>query len=302
MSYNNSNYPPPQGDPQYQQYQEYPQQGDLENQPNGYSEKPQPSQDFDDSFKVDKPKFNDWPFAIFFWLVVFGFIAIAGITLNALKKTYGQQGSSIYNSTNSFTLNTNTVILFGFVIVVAVVLSIAIIVYARLAPRIFITSALILNIILGLARELDVDILVWGGTHKVEAYTLDEKFFINPGSVTGSYSFDWPDNEDDDEEEEDEEEEDEEDEREEKENGEEKNADVKEEQNGETQDSKTEETESDKPVEDENDEELNNEITDLSSSIPSFCLLDTNGNKCTAYIYTYIEGEVKVDKVTYQKE
>lgn len=150
MSYNNSNYPPPQGDPQYQQYQQYPQQGDLENQPNGYSEKPQPSQDFDDSFKVDKPKFNDWPFAIFFWLVVFGFIAIAGITLNALKKTYGQQGSSIYNSTNSFTLNTNTVILFGFVIVVAVVLSIAIIVYARLAPRIFITSALILNIILGL--------------------------------------------------------------------------------------------------------------------------------------------------------
>lgn len=153
--------------------------------------------------------------------------------------------------------------------------------------------------LLNLARELDVDILVWGGTHKVEAYTLDEKFFINPGSVTGSYSFDWPDNEDDDEEEEDEEDEPEE---EEEENGEEKNADVKEEQNGETQDSKTEETESDKPVENEKDEELNNEITDLSSSIPSFCLLDTNGNKCTAYIYTYIEGEVKVDKVTYQKE
>ena len=26
------------------------------------------------------------------------------------------------------------------------------------------------------ARELDVDVLIWGGTHKVEAYTLDGKF------------------------------------------------------------------------------------------------------------------------------
>lgn len=122
---------------------------DIENQKQDY-EKPVPDQLFDQSFKVEKPRFNDWPFALFFWAVVAGFIAVAGITLNALKKTYGLQGSSIYNSTNDFTLNTNTVILFGFVVVVAVVLSALVIVFARMAPRFFITSGLILNIILGL--------------------------------------------------------------------------------------------------------------------------------------------------------
>lgn len=122
---------------------------DIENQKQDY-EKPVPDQLFDQSFKVEKPRFNDWPFALFFWAVVAGFIAVAGITLNALKKTYGLQGSSIYNSTNDFTLNTNTVILFGFVVVVGVVLSALVIVFARMAPRFFITSGLILNIILGL--------------------------------------------------------------------------------------------------------------------------------------------------------
>ena len=110
---------------------------DIENQKQDY-EKPVPDQLFDQSFKVEKPRFNDWPFALFFWAVVAGFIAVAGITLNALKKTYGLQGSSIYNSTNDFTLNTNTVILFGFVVVVGVVLSALVIVFARMAPRFFI--------------------------------------------------------------------------------------------------------------------------------------------------------------------
>lgn len=139
QNYGHNQYGPPINPPQ-----------DYENQNNNYSEKPVPSQDFDQSFKVTKPKFNDWPFAVFFLLVVGGFVAIAGITLNALKKTFSEQGSSIYHSTNSFTVNTNTIILFGFVVVVGVVLSALIIVYARMAPRVFITTGLILNIILGL--------------------------------------------------------------------------------------------------------------------------------------------------------
>lgn len=148
----NNNYPPPPNPPNYQgQEQVHNVQPDLENnQEKYYAEQPQPSQQFEDSFKIDKPKWNDWPFAVFFLLTVAGFIAVAGITLNALKKTYGLQGSSIYNSANTFTLNTNTIILFGFIIVVGVVLSALIIVYARMAPRIFITTGLILNIILGL--------------------------------------------------------------------------------------------------------------------------------------------------------
>lgn len=118
--------------------------------PPQYYEKPEPTQEFDQSFKVEKPKFNDWPFAVFFLLVVGGFVAIAGITLNALRKTFSFQGTSIYSGNNDFTLNTNTIILFGFVIVVGVVLSFLIIVFARLSPRVFITTGLIANIVLGL--------------------------------------------------------------------------------------------------------------------------------------------------------
>lgn len=37
-------------------------------------------------------------------------------------------------------------------------------------------------------RQLDVDILITGHTHKNEVTEYDGKFFINPGSVTGAYS------------------------------------------------------------------------------------------------------------------
>lgn len=37
-------------------------------------------------------------------------------------------------------------------------------------------------------RQLDVDILVSGHTHQNEVSEHDGKWFINPGSVTGSYS------------------------------------------------------------------------------------------------------------------
>jgi vacuolar protein sorting-associated protein 29 len=39
-----------------------------------------------------------------------------------------------------------------------------------------------------LQRDLDVDILVSGHTHKYETFEDNGKFFINPGSATGSYS------------------------------------------------------------------------------------------------------------------
>lgn len=37
-----------------------------------------------------------------------------------------------------------------------------------------------------LAREMDADILLFGGTHKFAAYELDGCFFVNPGSATGA--------------------------------------------------------------------------------------------------------------------
>jgi len=36
-------------------------------------------------------------------------------------------------------------------------------------------------------RQLDVDILITGHTHKFEAYEHENKFYINPGSGTGAY-------------------------------------------------------------------------------------------------------------------
>lgn len=130
--------------------------------------------------------------------------------------------------------------------------------------------------LLAFAREINVDILIWGGTHKVEAYTLDGKFFINPGSATGAVNFEWPEKDEEDEEEEEDDE-----------------------KNDETE--KAEENEEEK-LPQENDAVDEDLEVDLASSIPSFCLLDTQGSKCTLYIYTYVNGEVKVDKVMYQKE
>lgn len=38
-----------------------------------------------------------------------------------------------------------------------------------------------------LQRQLDVDILISGHTHKFEAFESENKFYINPGSATGAY-------------------------------------------------------------------------------------------------------------------
>ena len=38
---------------------------------------------------------------------------------------------------------------------------------------------------------MDVDVLLWGGTMKFEAYELEGKFFVNPGSATGAMGMGW---------------------------------------------------------------------------------------------------------------
>lgn len=39
------------------------------------------------------------------------------------------------------------------------------------------------------ARQMDVDVLCFGGTCKFEAYEMEGKFFINPGSATGAVNW-----------------------------------------------------------------------------------------------------------------
>lgn len=46
------------------------------------------------------------------------------------------------------------------------------------------------------ARQMDVDILLWGGTHRFEAFEMEGRFFVNPGSATGAISTSyWPEGE-----------------------------------------------------------------------------------------------------------
>ncbi|RLV91244.1 Vacuolar protein sorting-associated protein 29 [Spathaspora sp. JA1] len=171
-----------------------------------------------------------------------------------------------------------------------------------------------------LARELDVDILIWGGTHRVEAYTLDGKFFINPGSATGAINFDWPDNEDYDEEKvsqevgekKDQTEETKEEEKEGQEEGEQKVEEQEKSDEKENEDKDNEKQDDAENVEqsvkdttsssNNIDKDILLEVTELNSNISSFCLLDIQGSTCILYIYTYLNGEVKVDKVTYTKD
>ncbi|KAI5966139.1 PNS1 [Candida pseudojiufengensis] len=171
MSYNNSNYPPPNypppNEPNYKHHQQqqghnqdntYYVQPDMErmndsSNPNNY-EKPPQSQDFDQSFKIDKPRFNDWYFTIFFILVLAGFIAIAGIVLNALRATYSDQGSGIYGSSDSFTMNRNTVILFAFILVLSIVLSALGIAFIRSYGKLFIYISCVLNVVFSIGTAI----------------------------------------------------------------------------------------------------------------------------------------------------
>ncbi|KAH3685727.1 hypothetical protein WICPIJ_003302 [Wickerhamomyces pijperi] len=109
---------------------------------------------FDEAFKVEKPRLNDWPFTIFFIICCAGFIVIAAITLKEYAHTYSQQGSSIYQSTQSFTLNTNTVILFVFGVVISLVLAAGTLVLARAHPRGFIKLSIIVNVIMGIGTAI----------------------------------------------------------------------------------------------------------------------------------------------------
>lgn len=41
------------------------------------------------------------------------------------------------------------------------------------------------------ARQMDVDVLISGGTHRFEAFEFEGRFFVNPGSATGAWSGLW---------------------------------------------------------------------------------------------------------------
>ncbi|KAL2709739.1 Protein PNS1 [Kluyveromyces marxianus] len=113
---------------------------------------------FEEKFPVEgegnKPKWNDWPFIIFFLACVLAFIALAVITLRAWANHYHARGTGVYGGSNTGTLNTNSAIMLVVSCMIALVFSFLGFVLARMFPRFFIIAGIILNIISGLATAV----------------------------------------------------------------------------------------------------------------------------------------------------
>ncbi|KAI9729730.1 MAG: putative choline transporter, neither null mutation nor overexpression affects choline transport [Cirrosporium novae-zelandiae] len=112
-------------------------------------------QTFEQTFKVDKPKYNDWWAGLLLILTFCGFVVISGISLQGYAKTKGQQGGGIYNSAAStFAPNTNTIVLFVFVLCVSFVASWLYFLAARAFTKQFIWITGILNIAIAVATAI----------------------------------------------------------------------------------------------------------------------------------------------------
>lgn len=137
-------HPPPHQEPPHYGNQPPPTNGDV-NEKYGFEQK----------FKLDKPKYNDLWAAILFLATFAGFAAVSGLTIYGYSHTKGQQGSGIYNSASTaVALNTNTIILFAFVLSTAFVLSFAYfwVIRAFTKQAIWITG--ILQIVFGLGTAI----------------------------------------------------------------------------------------------------------------------------------------------------
>lgn len=113
-------------------------------------EKPQ----FDQAFKIEKPKWNDLWAGILLILVFFGFVAVSGISISGYAGNKGFNGDGFYGSNNTFSMNTNTIVLFAFIIVTSLVLGYGYISLARIFTKQFIWISGILNIVLTLATAI----------------------------------------------------------------------------------------------------------------------------------------------------
>ncbi|KAF2261248.1 DUF580-domain-containing protein [Lojkania enalia] len=129
--------PPPNGNQSYGQYQ-----------PN-YGEK----LNFDQAFQIQRPKWHDLWAGLLFIAVFLGYVAVSGIAIQGYSHTISFNGG-IYGSQNTFGLDSNTVILFAFVLVVAIILSYAYMWAARAFTKQFIWITGILNVVFGFVTAI----------------------------------------------------------------------------------------------------------------------------------------------------
>ncbi|KAG5944241.1 putative choline transporter, neither null mutation nor overexpression affects choline transport [Claviceps monticola] len=142
--------------------QDYYNQGQDQNgyqqygQPPPYSYNPpkesDPNYSFDQAFKIEKPKYNDIWAGILMILFFAGFVAVFAITLTGYVS--GSHGGGVYGGNNSFSLNNNTIILFGLGLALAFLLSWAYLTLARLMPKAFILITGILNVALTIGTAI----------------------------------------------------------------------------------------------------------------------------------------------------
>ncbi|KAI9799464.1 MAG: putative choline transporter, neither null mutation nor overexpression affects choline transport [Piccolia ochrophora] len=118
---------------------------------------PNPSgekQDFTQAFKLEKPKYNDIWAGILLIITFLGFVAVSGLSIRGYATNKNFNGDDIYDTVNDFGLNTNTLILFAFVLLVSLVFSWGYFLLARLYTKQFIWLTAILNIALGIGTAI----------------------------------------------------------------------------------------------------------------------------------------------------
>ncbi|RMZ85249.1 hypothetical protein DV738_g311, partial [Chaetothyriales sp. CBS 135597] len=150
-------YPPPQAAPQPQGYQQDPSaEGKYNYQPPTYGQSFNPPQDdkqnFQDTFKIQKPKWNDIWAGLLLIAVFCGFVAVSGLSIYRYTRFY--QGTGIYNNANDFSLNSNTLILAGFVLAVAFAFSWGYFLAARAFTKQFVWITGILNCALAIGTAV----------------------------------------------------------------------------------------------------------------------------------------------------
>ncbi|MCJ1335614.1 putative choline transporter, neither null mutation nor overexpression affects choline transport [Bachmanniomyces sp. S44760] len=109
---------------------------------------------FDQTFALQKPKYNDIWAGILLIVTFLGFVAISGISISGYSSQKGLSGGGIYDSGNNFSLNTNTVVLFAFVLIVAFVTSWGYFTMARAFTKQFIWITGILQIVFGIGTAI----------------------------------------------------------------------------------------------------------------------------------------------------
>lgn len=122
-------------------------------QPAGYEQQSygDNKQTFEQQFKIAKPKYNDWWAGVLLIAVFLGYVAVSVISIRG----YSQSNSGgIYGNANQFALNSNTIILFAFVLGMATVFSYAYMWAARKFTKQFIWITGILNIVFGFATAI----------------------------------------------------------------------------------------------------------------------------------------------------